>query len=100
MFFRPRELDFKYVMDVSSLKESLPEAAFRRRSYLEQKVCCQDLCFDLYEVELTNKQGENIDKLMEYVKNKELALIKCLEDKSFFHFIYIISLNSRTRFWS
>lgn len=80
----PRELDFKYVMDVSSLKESLPEAAFRRRSYLEQKVCCQDLCFDLYEVELTNKQGENIDKLMEYVKNKELALIKCLEDKSFF----------------
>jgi hypothetical protein len=37
LFFRPRELDFKYVMDVSSLKESLPEAAFRRRSYLEQK---------------------------------------------------------------
>ncbi|XP_029403229.1 protein FAM208B isoform X3 [Mus pahari] len=80
----PRELDFKYVMKVSSLKESLPEAAFRRRNYLEQKVCCQDLCFDLYEVELTNKQGENIAKLMEYVKNKELALIKCLEDRSFF----------------
>ena len=36
-FFRPRELDFKYVMKVSSLKESLPEAAFRRRNYLEQK---------------------------------------------------------------
>ncbi|XP_076795524.1 protein TASOR 2 isoform X3 [Arvicanthis niloticus] len=80
----PWELDFKYVMKVSSLKESLPEAAFRRQNYLEQKVCCQDLCFDLYEVELTNKQGENIDKLMEYVKNKELALIKCLENRSFF----------------
>ncbi|XP_052013335.1 protein TASOR 2 isoform X4 [Apodemus sylvaticus] len=80
----PRELDFKYVMKVSSLKESLPEAAFRRRNYLDQKVCCQDLCFDLYEVELTNKQGENIDKLLEYIKYKELALIKCLEDRSFF----------------
>lgn len=80
----PQELDFKHVMKVSSLKESLPEAAFRRRNYLEQKVCCQDLCFDLYEVELSNKQGENIDKLMEYVKNKELALIKCLEDRGFF----------------
>ncbi|XP_028625735.1 protein FAM208B isoform X2 [Grammomys surdaster] len=80
----PWELDFKYVMKVSSLKESLPEAAFRRQNYLEQKVCYQDLCFDLYEVELTNKQGEHIDKLMEYVKNKELALIKCLEDRSFF----------------
>lgn len=80
----PQELDFKHVMKVSSLKESLPEAAFRRRNYLEQKVCCQDLCFDLYEVELSNKQGENIDKLMEYIKNKELALIKCLEDRGFF----------------
>ncbi|XP_031215264.1 protein TASOR 2 isoform X4 [Mastomys coucha] len=79
----PQELDFKYVMKVSSLKESLPEAAFRRRNYLEQKVCCQDLCFDLYEVELTNKR-ENINNLMEYIKNKELALIKCLENRSFF----------------
>ncbi|XP_057642882.1 protein TASOR 2 isoform X2 [Chionomys nivalis] len=80
----PRELDFKYVMKVSSLKESLPEAAFRRQNYLEQKVCCQDLCFDLYEVELSNKQGENIDKLIEYIKNQQLAIIKCLEDREFF----------------
>ncbi|CAO2595078.1 Protein TASOR 2, partial [Lemmus lemmus] len=80
----PRELDFKYVMNVSSLKENLPEAAFRRQNYLEQKVCCQDLCFDLYEVELSNKQGENIDKLIEYIKNKQLAIIKCLEDRDFF----------------
>lgn len=37
LFFRPQELDFKYVMKVSSLKESLPEAAFGRQNYLEQK---------------------------------------------------------------
>ncbi|MEJ1284457.1 family with sequence similarity 208 member B [Cricetulus griseus] len=80
----PQELDFKYVMKVSSLKESLPEAAFGRQNYLEQKVCCQDLCFDLYEVELSNKQGENIDKLIRYIKNKQLAIIKCLEDGGFF----------------
>ncbi|XP_051050768.1 protein TASOR 2 isoform X3 [Phodopus roborovskii] len=80
----PRELDFKYVMKVSSLKESLPEAAFRRQNYLEQKVCCQDFCFNLYEVELSNKQGENTDELIEYIKNKQLAIIKCLEDKGFF----------------
>lgn len=35
--FRPRELDFKYVMKVSSLKKKLPEAAFRKQNYLEQK---------------------------------------------------------------
>lgn len=37
LFCRPRELDFKYVMKVSSLKKSLPEAAFRKQNYLEQK---------------------------------------------------------------
>ncbi|XP_032114097.1 protein TASOR 2 isoform X3 [Sapajus apella] len=80
----PQELDFKYVMKVSSLKKRLPEAAFRKQNYLEQKVCFQDLCFNLYEVELSNRQGENIDKLTECIKNKQLAIIKCLEDRGFF----------------
>ncbi|KAM4812307.1 protein TASOR 2 isoform X2 [Urocitellus parryii] len=80
----PQELDFKYVMKVSSLKKRLPEAAFNKQNYLEHKVSCQDLCFDLYEVELSNKQGERIDKLTEYIKNKQLAIIKCLEDRGFF----------------
>ncbi|XP_073912826.1 protein TASOR 2 isoform X3 [Castor canadensis] len=80
----PQDLDFKYVMKVSSLKERLPGAAFRKQNYLKQKVCCQDLCFDLYEVELSNKQGKNIDKLTEYIKNKQLAIIKCLEDRGVF----------------
>nr|XP_012298797.2 protein FAM208B isoform X3 [Aotus nancymaae] len=80
----PQELDFKYVMKVSSLKKRLPEAAFRKQNYLKQKVCFQDLCFNLYEVELSNRQGENIDKLTECIKNKQLAIIKCLEDRGFF----------------
>ncbi|NP_001308714.2 protein TASOR 2 isoform 2 [Homo sapiens] len=80
----PQELDFKYVMKVSSLKKRLPEAAFRKQNYLEEKVCFQDLCFNLYEVELSNRQGENIDKLTECIKNKQLAIIKCLEDRGFF----------------
>ncbi|XP_047375803.1 protein TASOR 2 isoform X5 [Sciurus carolinensis] len=80
----PQELDFKYVMKVSSLKKRLPEAAFKKQNYSEQKVSCQNLCFDLYEVELSNKQGERIDKLTDYIKNKQLAIIKCLEDRGFF----------------
>ncbi|XP_008567642.1 PREDICTED: protein FAM208B [Galeopterus variegatus] len=80
----PQELDFKYVIKVSSLKKKLPEAAFRKQNYLEQKVCCQDLCFNLYKVELSNRQGEKVDKLTEYIKNKQLAIIKCLENRGFF----------------
>ncbi|ELK16892.1 hypothetical protein PAL_GLEAN10015739 [Pteropus alecto] len=70
----PHELDFKYVMKVSSLKKRLPEVAFRKQNYLEQKVSYQDMCFNMYEVELSNKQGEKIDKLTEVIKNKQLLL--------------------------
>ncbi|KAB0394110.1 hypothetical protein E2I00_017438, partial [Balaenoptera physalus] len=80
----PHELDFKYVMKVSSLKKRLPEAAFRKQNYMEHKVCCQDMCFNMYEVELSNKQGEKVDKLTEYIKREQLAIIKCLEDREFF----------------
>ncbi|XP_027970426.1 protein FAM208B isoform X2 [Eumetopias jubatus] len=94
----PRELDFKYVMKVSSLKKRLPEAAFRKQNYLEQKVCCQDMCFRMYEVELSNKQGEKIDKLTEYIKNKQLAIIKCLEDRGFFILLTSSALIPETHF--
>ncbi|XP_058388344.1 protein TASOR 2 isoform X1 [Diceros bicornis minor] len=94
----PRELDFKYVMKVSALKKRLPEAAFRKQNYLEQKVCCQDMCFDMYEVELSNKQGEKIDKLTEYIKNKQLAIIKCLEERGFFILLTSSALISETNF--
>ncbi|XP_008050535.1 protein FAM208B [Carlito syrichta] len=80
----PHDLDFKYVIKVSSLKKRIPEAAFRKQNYLEQKVCCEDLCFNLYEVELSNRQGEKIDKLTEYIKKEQLAIIRCLEDRGFF----------------
>ncbi|XP_073085281.1 protein TASOR-like isoform X1 [Manis javanica] len=33
----PYELDFKYIMKVSSLRKRLPEAAFRKQNYLEEK---------------------------------------------------------------
>ncbi|XP_016075235.1 PREDICTED: protein FAM208B isoform X2 [Miniopterus natalensis] len=94
----PHELDFKYVMRVSSLKKILPEAAFRKQNYLEQKVCCQDMCFNMYEVELSNKQGEKIDKLTEVIKNKQLALIKCLEDREVFILLTSSTLISETNF--
>ncbi|KAG8515930.1 Protein TASOR 2 [Galemys pyrenaicus] len=92
----PHELDFKYVMKVSSLKERLPEAAFKKQNYLEQKVLSQDICFNMYKVELSNKQGEKIDQLTEYIKNKQLAIIKCLEDRGFFILLTSSALISET----
>nr|XP_020733563.1 protein FAM208B isoform X5 [Odocoileus virginianus texanus] len=94
----PHELDFKYVMKVSSLKERLPEAAFKKQNYMEHKVCFQDMCFNMYEVELSNKQGEKVDKLIEYIKREQLAIIKCLEDREFFILLISSALMSETGF--
>ncbi|XP_059861973.1 protein TASOR 2 isoform X3 [Delphinus delphis] len=94
----PHELDFKYVMKVSSLKNRLPEAAFRKQNYVEHKVCCQDMCFNMYEVELSNKQGEKVDKLTEYIKREQLAIIKCLEDREFFILLTSSAFMSETSF--
>ncbi|XP_037366449.2 protein TASOR 2 isoform X4 [Talpa occidentalis] len=92
----PHELDFKYVMKVSSLKERLPEAVFKKQNYLEQTVFNQDMCFNTYKVELSNKQGEKIDQLTKYIKNKQLAIIKCLEDRGFFILLTSSALISET----
>ncbi|XP_032737546.1 protein TASOR 2 isoform X1 [Lontra canadensis] len=94
----PHELDFKYVMKVSSLKKKIPEAAFRKQNYLEQKVCCQDLCFRMYEVELANKCGGKVDKLTEYIKDKQLAIIKCLKDRGLFILFTSSALIPETNF--
>uniref|UniRef100_A0A8D1DXN1 Transcription activation suppressor family member 2 n=1 Tax=Sus scrofa TaxID=9823 RepID=A0A8D1DXN1_PIG len=80
----PHELDFRYVMKVSSLKKTLPEAAFRKQNYLEHKVCCQDMCFSMYEVELSNKQGGGVDKLTEYIKREQLVRIIHLKCNYYF----------------
>ncbi|XP_068950374.1 protein TASOR 2 [Petaurus breviceps papuanus] len=90
----PRQLDAKYVMEVSTLKKKLPESAFRKSNYLEKKVCYQDLCFSMYEVEISNKQGKKLDQLTEYITTKELAIIKCLKDQGF-----LILLTSSALLW-
>ncbi|XP_060048382.1 protein TASOR 2 isoform X6 [Erinaceus europaeus] len=92
------ELDFKYLMKVSSLKKRLPEAAFRKQNDLKQRVFCQDICFSIYEVELSNKQGKKIDKLTKFMKNKQLAIIKSLEDRGFFILLTSSALISETDF--
>ncbi|XP_028933565.1 protein TASOR 2 isoform X3 [Ornithorhynchus anatinus] len=79
----PQELDIKYVMHVSSLKKKLPEAAFRKSSYVKGRVCHEGICFSLYEMEISNKQGTRLDRLKEFIKNKKLAVIKCLEGGRF-----------------
>nr|XP_042715429.1 protein TASOR 2 isoform X4 [Chrysemys picta bellii] len=79
----PAKLEMKYIIGVSDLKKKLPEAAFGKSNYTKNEVCYQDIYFSLYEVEISNKDQHKMDPLLENLKEKELAIIKYLQDQGF-----------------
>ncbi|EMP39434.1 Putative protein C10orf18 [Chelonia mydas] len=104
----PAKLEMKYIIGVSDLKKKLPEAAFGKSNYTENEgladrgsqwprfaaagpwepleaaaICYRDIYFSLYEVEISNKDQHKMDPLLENLKEKELAIIKYLQDQGF-----------------
>ncbi|XP_069716551.1 protein TASOR 2 isoform X2 [Phaenicophaeus curvirostris] len=77
----PPNLDINHVMGLSDLKKKLPEAAFGKRNYIENEVCFQGIYFSLYEVEISKKDQYKMDQLVENLKEKDLAIIKYLQDQ-------------------
>ncbi|NXK38497.1 F208B protein, partial [Piprites chloris] len=77
----PPKLDINHVMGLSELRKKLPEAAFGRRNYTEKEVCFQGVYSSLYEVEISNKDQQKMDQLVENLKEKDLAIIKYLQDQ-------------------
>ncbi|XP_030335649.1 protein TASOR 2 isoform X3 [Strigops habroptila] len=77
----PPNLDINHVMGLSDLKKKLPEAAFEKRNYTGNEVCLQGVYFSLYEVEISNKEQYKMDHLIENLKEKDLAIIKYLQDQ-------------------
>ncbi|XP_063164997.1 protein TASOR 2 [Candoia aspera] len=75
----PAKLEIKYVVGISELREKLPEAAFKKANYVNDEVCCQKLWFHLYEVEILH-ESELKDQLIGSMKEKNLALVKHLND--------------------
>ncbi|NXI41384.1 F208B protein, partial [Galbula dea] len=77
----PPSLDINHVMGLSDLKKKLPEAAFGKQNYTESEVCFQGVYFSLYEVEISRKDQCKMNQLVEKLKEKELAIIKYLQDQ-------------------
>ncbi|NXP95607.1 F208B protein, partial [Passerina amoena] len=78
---RPPSLDIKHVMGLSDLKKKLPEAAFGKKNYTGNEVCFQGVYSSLYEVEISNKDQSKMDLLVENLREKDLAIIKYLQDQ-------------------
>ncbi|NXI86452.1 F208B protein, partial [Rhipidura dahli] len=68
----PPSLDIKHVMELSDLRKKLPAAAFGKKNYTGNEVCFQGVYCSLYEVEISNKDQQQMDQLMENLKEKDL----------------------------
>ncbi|NXF13941.1 F208B protein, partial [Smithornis capensis] len=77
----PPKLDISHVMGLSDLRKKIPEAAFGKRNYTENEVCFQGVYSSLYEVEISEKDPDKMDQLVEELKEKDLAIIKYLQDQ-------------------
>ncbi|KAM8820169.1 protein TASOR 2 [Eudromia elegans] len=77
----PPNLDMSHVMGLSDLKKKLPAAAFGKSNYTRNEVCFQGIYFSLYEVEISNKEQHKMDELLQNLKEKDLAIIKYLQDQ-------------------
>ncbi|XP_053111106.1 protein TASOR 2 isoform X2 [Hemicordylus capensis] len=77
----PARLEIRNAVRVSELRKKLPEAAFGKSNYANNEVHCQGILFSLYEVEILNQDKLKVDQLIESVKEKDLALIKYLNDR-------------------
>ncbi|XP_058047902.1 protein TASOR 2 [Ahaetulla prasina] len=82
----PAKLEFKYIVRISELRKKLPEAAFEKNSYSNNEVCCQQLSFRLYQVEILD-ESERKDQLIGSMKEKNLALVKYLNDRGILLFL-------------
>ncbi|NXC64976.1 F208B protein, partial [Aleadryas rufinucha] len=69
----PPNLDINHVMGLAELKKNLPEAAFGKRNYTGNEVCFQGVYSSLYEVEISNKDQQKMDQLVENLKEKDLV---------------------------
>ncbi|XP_066489827.1 protein TASOR 2 isoform X2 [Tiliqua scincoides] len=77
----PAKLEIRYVVDVSELRKKLPEAAFGKNTCANDKACNRGILFSLYEVELFSQEEVKVDQLIESLKEKDLALVKYLNDQ-------------------
>ncbi|XP_034984447.1 protein TASOR 2 isoform X2 [Zootoca vivipara] len=77
----PARLEIKYVVGISELRKKLPEAVFGKNNYTNHEVCHQGILFRLYEVEILNQNEQKVNRLTESLKEKDLALVKHLNDR-------------------
>ncbi|XP_040199222.1 protein TASOR 2 isoform X4 [Rana temporaria] len=77
----PNKLEIKEAIKLSQLRKALPVQIFDQISFTGQEGCFESIYYTLYAVKSSSIDGFDIDKLLEWMKDQELALIKVLHDQ-------------------
>ncbi|XP_073508572.1 protein TASOR 2 isoform X2 [Phyllobates terribilis] len=92
----PEKLDVREVIRVSELRKKLPEDIFQKTDFTGQEVFCGNIYYSLFPVVPTNIVGSEFDKVLKYLKDEDLALIKVLNDQGFLILVNSAILPNRT----
>ncbi|XP_068132081.1 protein TASOR 2 isoform X2 [Hyperolius riggenbachi] len=79
----PSRLEVKEAIQLSELKKVLPENFFEKASFTGHEVCCESVYYSLYPVITSNANECELNKLLQWMKDQVLALIKVLNDQGF-----------------
>ncbi|XP_077120584.1 protein TASOR 2 isoform X2 [Ranitomeya variabilis] len=79
----PAKLDVREVIQLSELRKKLPEDIFQKTDFTGQEVFCENVYYSSYPVVSTNIVESELDKVLKYLKDQDLALIKVLNDQGF-----------------
>ncbi|XP_051889965.1 protein TASOR 2-like isoform X2 [Pristis pectinata] len=79
----PTKLEIEYVIKIDELKIKLPQAVFERKTYVIKEVCLEGLYCSWYELVEYLEEGDTpqLGPLLDELKEKNLAIVKCLQDQ-------------------
>ncbi|KAL8222498.1 UNVERIFIED_CONTAM: hypothetical protein K2H54_077095 [Gekko kuhli] len=80
----PAKLEARHVVAVPDLRKKLPAVAFGKSNYANDEVHSQGILFSLYDVETSNQHERKVDQLIESLKERDLALVRYLNDRGLF----------------
>ncbi|XP_069621438.1 protein TASOR 2 isoform X3 [Ranitomeya imitator] len=92
----PEKLDVREVIQLSELRKKLPEDIFQKTDFTGQEVFCENVYYSSYPVVTANIVESELDKVLKYLKDQDLALIKVLNDQGFLILVNADILQNRT----
>nr|XP_033814214.1 protein TASOR 2 isoform X2 [Geotrypetes seraphini] len=92
------KLEVKDIMHVSALKKQLPAGVFEKSNFIKKEAHHQGIYCSLYEVITSNQKEDKLKQLIDKMKEKDLAIVRSLNDQGFLLLITSSVLTSGKEF--